>query len=82
MSNLAILAAILTTLAEIKEGPESSFYLPFMNDINLDQFNGIMGVLIKLDLCKIQNHYVTFTQPAVGSKGEELLDGVLKIAAA
>lgn len=75
------LAALLSTLAEVKEGPESSFYLPFMDKINLDTFQAILGVLVKMNLAEVSNHYVTFTQPPVGSKGEQLLLGVMEVYA-
>lgn len=81
MSPIAILATIVSTLDDIKEGPESSFYLPFMGQIDLQMFQAVIRTIEKHGLCKIQNHYVTFTQPAPGSKGEEILNEVRKILA-
>lgn len=81
MSPIAILATIISTLDDIKEGPESSFYLPFMGKIDLQMFQSVMRTIEKLGLCKIVNHYVTFTVPAPGSKGEEVLNEVRKMPA-
>jgi hypothetical protein len=78
MNPMIALAALATTIEEVKEGPESSFYLPFMGQISLDTFQGILGVLSKMGICKVQDHYVTFTQPPVGSKGAQRLDGIRK----
>lgn len=77
MNPIVALAAILSTLYEVKEAPESSFYLPFMGSLHVDTFQQLMGVLVKMGLCKIDAHYVTFTTPAPGSKGAELLAAVL-----
>lgn len=77
MNPIVALAAILSTLVEVKEGPESSFYLPFMGNLHVDTFQQLMGVLVKMGLCKIDNHYVIFTAPHHGSKGAELLAAVL-----
>jgi len=77
MHPIVALAAILSTLVEVKEGPESSFYLPFMGKLHVDTFQQLMHVLVKMGLCKIENHYVTFTEPPMGSKGAELLIAVL-----
>lgn len=82
MSPIAVLITIVSTLDSVKEGPESSFYLPFMGKINLDTFQSAMRTIEKLGLCKIENHYVTFTTPAPGSKGEEVLNEVRRILAA
>lgn len=79
MHLVVALAAILSTLVEVKEGPESSFYLPFMGNLHVDVFNKAMGVLVKMGLCKIENHYVTFTTPTPGSKGEEFLTAIRKL---
>lgn len=81
MSPIAVIATIISTLDDIKEGPESSFYLPFMGKISLDTFQVILAVIVKHGLCKVENHYVTFTQPAPGSKGEEILNEVRRILA-
>jgi hypothetical protein len=81
MNPTVALAALLSTLAEVKEGPESSFYLPFMGKLHVDTFQQLLGVLVKMDLAKVENHYVTFTQPPVGSKGEQLLLGVQEVFA-
>jgi hypothetical protein len=73
MDPIIALSVILSTLSETKEGPVSSFYLPFMGKLNIDTFNKLMNALVKMDLCKIDNHYVTFIDPAPGSKGAEFL---------
>ena len=73
MNPVIALAALASTIDEVKEGPESAFYLPFMGKISLDQFQGMLGILVKMGICKVENNYVTFTQPEVGSKGDALL---------
>jgi hypothetical protein len=81
MNPIIALAALLSTLDEVKEGPESSFYLPFMGKLHVDTFQQLLGILMKMGLAKIENHYVTFTQPVAGSKGEEMLLGVREVYA-
>lgn len=73
MNPIAALAALALTIEEIKEGPESAFYLPFMGRIGLEEFQGLLLILQKLSICKVSNHYVTFIQPTPGTKGDELL---------
>jgi len=73
MNPMIALAALASTIEEVKEGSESAFYLPFMGKISLDKFQAILGILSQMGICKVESHYVTFTTPPAGSKGEELL---------
>lgn len=78
---LAILATIASTLEEVKEAPESSLWLPFMNDISLSQFHAILGVLIKMNVCTVSNHLVTYTEPTEGTDGARFMAEVRRIYA-
>lgn len=79
-SPILVMGVILSTLDDVKEGPLSSFYLPFMGKISLDTFNQLMSTLVKMGLCTIDNHYVRAVTPEPGSKGEQLLSIVRQIA--
>lgn len=76
MDPLVALAALIATIRDVKEGPESSFYLPFMGKIHVDTFQQLLWVAQKMGLCKVENHYVIFTAPHPGSKGAELLAAI------
>jgi hypothetical protein len=76
MDPLVALAALIATIRDVKEGPESAFYLPFMDKISLDLFQKLLGVAVKMGLCTVKSNYVRFTTPAPGSKGAELLAAI------
>lgn len=81
MNPIVALAALIATIRDVKEGPESSFYLPLMGHIHVDTFQQLLGVAVKMGLCTVEHHYVRFTQPAPGSKGEELLKTIAAVEA-
>lgn len=76
MNPIVALAALISTIRDVKEGPESSFYLPFMGKLHVDTFQQLLGVAVKMGLCTVEHHYVRFTTPAPGSKGAELLEAI------
>jgi hypothetical protein len=81
MPPIAVMLAIISVLEETKGGPESSFYLPFMGKISFATFQAIMALIVKMELAKIENHYVTFIAPPAGSKGELLLKEMHRVEA-
>lgn len=78
MNPIIALAALIATIRDVKEGPESSFYLPFMGKLHVDTFQQLLGAAQKMGLCKVENHYVIFTAPHPGSKGDELLKAIAR----
>ena len=60
-----LLAAIITTLAEVNGSPESMLYLGIGMDMDL--WTKIRSMLVGAGIIRVQGHYVTLTD-----KGREL----------
>ena len=78
------ICAIVTTLQETGQptpiGP--MYAAASMNGMTFTEFQCALEVIKRLDIAKVGSEMATFTKPAPGSKGEELMNEIVRIQSA